>query len=202
MILALAGLMGAASVSASFAAYSRTVELSSGTVIPVKLNQTLSSNHSYRGEPFSATVTSGAVLPAGTKIKGEVLAAHPLSGKNPGTLDLAFRDFIYPNGHTSAISGSPISLDGKSVTRTSNGRFVAKPGHKTNRLTYVGYGAGAGLLVSALTHGNTIKDTAIGGGLGYLFGALQKSGSRPNNVTLKAGTKLGVRLNRSTRALR
>ena len=123
--------------------------------------------------------------------------AHAKKDNDPGVLDLAFRTLRLPDGHSYPIEGSLIGLDNKSVEKRDDGRLVAKPGHTTDRLTYVGYGAGAGLIVGLLTkHG--LEDTAIGGGLGYLFGALQKGGSKQaRDVDLKVGSELGVRLDRS-----
>jgi hypothetical protein len=105
-----------------------------------------------------------------------------------------------PGGKKTNIDGSPVGLDSKSVSTDSNGRIVAKPGAKDKRLTYVGYGAGAGALVSILGGGHRIvEDAAIGGALGYLAGALDKSGSKQkNNVLLTKGTGIGVVLHRET----
>jgi len=128
-------------------------------------------------------------------VEGVVRDARSQRDKDPGVLDLEFRRLRFPDGKSYAIEGSLIGLDNKSVEKRSDGRLVAKPGHKTDRLTYVGYGAGAGLIVGLLTkHG--LEDTLIGGGLGYLFGSLQKGGSDPKDVSLKQGTELGVRLDR------
>jgi hypothetical protein len=59
----------------------------------------------------------------------------------------------------------------------------------------VGYGAGAGLIIGLLTK-RPLEDALIGGGLGYLFGALQKGHSDARDVSLKPGTEFGVRLDR------
>src|SRR5262249_38253309 len=130
----------------------------------------------------------------GTKIEGVVTTAKVQHDKDPGVLELSFRRLRLPNGRSYPITGSLIGLDNKSVNKTSDGRLIAKPGHQTDRLTYVGYGAGAGLLISLFTH-KTLENTLLGAGLGYLFGSLQKS--NPSNVNLKSGTELGVRLDRS-----
>lgn len=193
-LLSWAAIMGAS-------AQTRTTSLEAGSVLPVKLDDALSSNNSRKGDTFTATIrndtdTEYYRLPTGTRVEGVVRDARPKQDKDPGVLDLEFRRLRFPDGKSYAIEGSLIGLDNKSVEKRSDGRLVAKPGHKTDRLTYVGYGAGAGLIVGLLTkHG--LEDTVIGGGLGYLFGSLQKGGSNsPNNVTLKQGTELGVRVDR------
>lgn len=179
----------------------RAMTLSAGTVIPVKLNDRLSSNESNKGDTFTATVTSeggaSSGVPVGTKVDGYVRQVRAKSGKEPGMIDLAFTRLTLPNGRSYSIDGSPIALDNKSVSH-KNGRLIAKPGHGgPNRLTYVGIGAGAGLLVNILAHRKgTLLDTLIGAGAGYGIGSLIKGGSSARDVDLGSGTKLGVRLER------
>ncbi len=181
---------------------SRAVRLDAGSVIPVRLNDTLSSLDSRKGQTFTATIRGEStqsdvtILPSGTTVDGVVKGVRSQQGKDPGVLDVAFRRVHLPDGRSFAIDGSLIGLDNKSVDRRSDGSLVAKPAHKNDRLTYVGYGAGAGLIVGLLTK-HTLEDAVIGGGLGYLFGSLQKGHSDARDVNLKAGTELGVRLDSS-----
>jgi len=177
----------------------RSVVLDAGTVLPARLNDTLSSQDSRRGDSFTATLQTKDgdyynQLPDGTRIEGIVETARPQEGKNPGVLEMKFQRLRFPDGRSVPINGSLIGLDNKSVTRTDDGRLIAKPNHRNDRLTYLGYGAGAGLIIGALTK-HTFEDTLLGAGLGYLFGSVQKgNNSNPSNVTLKPGTQLGVRL--------
>ena len=197
-LAAFTALAGAALWPAGAAGHARRYVLDPGTVLPVRLDNTLSSKDSHAGDVFTATLTDpeASSLPAGTKVEGEVRSAQPRHGKQPGTLDLAFERVVLPGSRAYNIDGSVIGLDDKSVKYTSNGRMIATPSHRNDRLTYVGIGAGAGLLVSVLTHRkSTFTDTLLGGGLGFLYGALQKGHSNTRDVTLKSGTKVGVRLN-------
>ena len=182
--------------------YGDRVTLNAGTVIAVKLDNELSSNNSNKGDKFTATVKEGSNsndpygFPSGTQITGIVRAVQPKTDKKPGTLDLTFQRLVIPNGQSYSLDGSLIGLDNKSVSRGANGRLTAKSAHRTDRLTYVGYGAGAGLLVNVLTHRKgTLTDTAVGAGLGYLLGSLIKDKSKVNDVSLKEGSEMGVRLN-------
>ncbi len=199
--------VGSAAVTATLsiapvaAQTTRTITLESGTVIPVKLRDTLSSTDSRKGDRFRATLESEDAarslrLPLGSFIEGTVTAVRPMEGKEPGVIALSFDRVVLPNESTYAIHGSLIGLDNKSVSRESNGRLVAKPDQKNKTLMYAGFGAGAGLLIGALTKGNTILDTLIGGGLGYLLGTQDKSRGAPRDVVLKPNTELGVRLDR------
>jgi hypothetical protein len=170
-------------------------------VIPFRLNDSLSSNGSNKGDQFSATMQGNGGgdyvgLPSGTTVEGHVSSVRRKTNKAPGVLGLAFDRIRLPNGNAFVVHGSVIGLDGKSVVN-QNGRYVAKPGSKTSDLQFIGIGAGAGALVSIVTKGNFLVDTVIGGALGYGASRLQKSPSKFNNVTLKEGTKFGMRLNRS-----
>jgi hypothetical protein len=175
-----------------------------GTVFPVKLQRELNSKKNEKGDRFKAVVKADADgysgLPEGTIVEGVVLQAKAKAGKEPGVLDLAFRSIQLPSGKTYDIDGSVIGLDNKSVERTSDGRLVAKKKGKNNRLVYAGYGAGAGALVGLLAGGKLkLENILIGGALGYLAGSLEKGKSEVNDVTLKEGTEMGVRLERSVR---
>lgn len=190
-----------AQIAPAFAQGNRSVVLESGTVIPVKLRDTLSSLDSRKGDRFMATLQSDEAarsldLPRGTSIEGTVASVRPMQGKDPGVISLRFNRVVLPNESSFPIQGSLIGLDDKSVTHSENGRLVAKSDQKNKTLMYAGYGAGAGLLLGALTKGNAILDTLLGGGLGYLFGTLDKSKGDPKEVTLKPGTEMGVRLDK------
>jgi hypothetical protein len=177
----------------------RAVTLPAGTVIPVKLDDTLNSRDNREGDSFTATLESGrddAGLPVGTKVQGVIHEAIPSRNGKPGVLDVDFRRIIFPDGTERTLDASVISLDNKSINRGDNGRLVARSSNANNeRLKWVGIGAGAGLLLSTLTKGNTLLDTLLGGGAGYLYNELQRKGA--GDVNLKAGTEMGVKLNRS-----
>jgi len=179
----------------------RNASLEVGTVLPARLTQELRSDTARAGDKFTATLSpdyDSDRLPQGTVFQGVVVRAEPQRNKEPGLLELDFRRMRLPDGHSYPMEGAVIGLDNKSVEHGENGQLIAKPGKRTDRLTYVGYGAGAGLLVSVLTGSkNTFRDTLLGGGLGYLFGALEKGNTRPRNVVLKSGTELGVRIDQN-----
>jgi len=198
-VTALVASMTMSSLNGAMAA--RTLRLDAGSVIPVRLNDTISSTESRKGDSFTTTVKSDNTsdnygLPSGTKIEGIVQDVRPMKDKDPGILDVSFQRIRLPDGHSYSIDGSLIGLDSKSVDRKSDGRLVAKPSHKNDRLTWVGYGAGAGLIVGLLTK-HTLEDTLLGGLLGYGAGALQKGHTDARDIVLKPGTEMGVRLDRT-----
>lgn len=172
------------------------------TVIPVKLDTELSSNESRQGDKFTASLdaTTGvyANLPAGTKVEGRVVTAKKQSEGQPGMLELSFDRLIMPNGESQDISGTLISLNDKGLKKEDDGRLVATGKSKDNRGVYAGYGAGAGLLLGVLSGDNTkgnVTKTLLGGLLGLGAGELERNQrGKPSNVSLKEGTKFGVRL--------
>ncbi len=176
--------------------YGRMITLPAGTVIPVTLDTPLSSSNSRPGDRFTATVQNGsdnAGLPDGTRIEGVVRDAIPAANNQPGIVDMDFRRIVFPNGDSQPINASVTSLDSKSVQHTSEGRLVATNNNRNQNLKWVGIGAGAGLLLGAVTKGNTLLDTLLGAGAGYLFGQTQNN-RHPSDVKLAQGTQFGVRL--------
>lgn len=174
----------------------REIAIQDGTVIPVTLDEEISSNTARQGDRFTTTVRSNddyMGLPIGTKIEGRVVAAKAKEGRNPGMLELDFRRVMLPDGRVVAMDGSLIGLDDKSVNRDSNGVYTARSDKKDERIVYAGYGAGAGLLVGLLTK-KPLEGALLGGVLGYLFGEVQRNQERAADVRLRRGTEFGVRL--------
>jgi hypothetical protein len=184
------------SLTAAQAAPHRVV-LPAGSVIPVRLDQSLSSKTARTGERFTATVRYGrddAGLPEGSRVEGVVREALRSEEGKPGVLDLDFRRMVMPGGETRTLTGSLIALDAKSVKSTESGRLVATSDKSKDRLKFIGIGAGAGLLIGALTKGNTLTDMLLGAGAGYLYNEFKKE--KPGDVNLKSGTEFGIRLDR------
>jgi len=179
------------------------IVLDPGTVIPVTLNDELSSSRSQVGDRFTANVDTSRdaynSLLNGAVIEGVVRDVEPQSGKDPGTLKVAFTRLRLLDGSSAVISGTATSLDSKNLTVDSNGLFTAKSGTKDQSLTYAGIGAGAGALISLLGGGKLkIEDLLIGGGLGYVAGQIMKQQNQQvHDVDLKPGTPMGVLLGNS-----
>jgi len=193
---AIVGIAAMMALSSLAGAQIRRDTIPAGTVVPVQLDQPLSSRSSNSGERFMATVKSGsddAGLPAGTRIEGVVRNAVSSGEGKPGVLDVAFRRIIFPNGTSQNITASVYSLNGKDVTRR-DGRLVASGNKSQDQLKWVGIGAGAGLLLSQVVKGNTLLDILLGAGGGYLYSQTQNK--RAGDVSLNSGTEFGVRFDR------
>lgn len=180
----------------------KRVILPDNTVIPVKLNDKLTSTGSYRGETFTATVVANGdnyygTIPEGAKVIGHVSAVHAMENGKPALIDLEFDRLTFPNGHTVPIDGELASLDADYVQRNANGVLMVKPDAKKEsdkRMVFAGYGAGGGLLVGLLTH-KPLEGAILGGVLGYLAGLAANTQNKPvSNITLSPGTEMGVRI--------
>ncbi len=180
--------------------------LHNNEVIPLTLDQRLSTIDNRKGDTFSATVrTNGDSyqgLPAGTRVEGHIAAIHPMRADRPAILDLAFDRIVFPSGRSMSVDGTLISLDGRHVYTNGNGVIVARrsASAQDQRMVYAGYGAGAGLLVGVLSK-RPLEDTILGGALGYIAGQVQHDQRQSmTEITLDPGTTMGVRLSHDTSA--
>jgi len=182
--------------------YGRTADseaLPVGTVLKVRLDDRLNSAEARAGQRFTATVRpaeDNSGLPDGTRVEGIVRSASAASKDKPGVLDVDFTALSFPNGRSYPITGSLTSLDSKSVERSANGRLVSKRDSKSDKMKFIGYGAGAGALIGLLTKGNLLTNALLGAAGGYLYGQLNKDKQNGGyrNVDLKEGSEFGVRL--------
>lgn len=181
------------------ASQTRSVVLPSGTVIPVRLDRQLSSETARSGDRFTVTVRTGdgdSEMPEGTHIEGIVRESQPSRDGKPGVLDLDFNRMVTSGGQKRPLSGSLIALNGKGVKTSDAGRLVATEDKGKDRLKFIGIGAGGGLLIGALTKDKEILNTLLGAGAGYLYNEFANK-PKPGDVSLKAGTEFGIRLDRS-----
>jgi len=177
----------------------RRIVLNSGTVLPVKLDQSISSRDTQTGDRFTATLESGYnELPAGTRVVGAIREVIPARSGKPGVVDMDFRQIEMPDGQRFPIDGSLISLDNKNVIRHADGTIEARAGSSKNndRLKWVGIGAAGGLIVGALTKQNTLLSLLLGAGAGYLYNEVGNNKNKSGDVSIKEGTQFGVRLDR------
>jgi hypothetical protein len=127
-----------------------------GSMLEIRLNQTLSSANNRGGDTFDATlaqpvvVNNKVVIPEGAALSGQVVEAIP-SGhlKTPAAL---------------AVTLSSVEVNGKTygLTTSTVGRRAAS--HKKHNAKWIAGGAAGGALLGALLGGG--KGAAIGAGLG------------------------------------
>jgi hypothetical protein len=174
------------------------LNFNTGDVIPVTLNDKISSKDSHNGDTFTATVDSdkpGYRRLSGDTITGHVTDVHKSRHNKPGTISVEFDKLTTQDGKTYNIDGSPIGLDDNSVKTNDDGTFVAKSTEKKKTLQYAGIGAGAGAILGILGGGGIRLGTILlGGALGAGAGELSKGKKQSHDVYLDPGTKLGVQL--------
>ena len=175
------------------------ITLPAGTVISAKLDDTLSSKTSHKGDLFSGRVNEGkddAGLPIGTRVEGVVMDVQKSVNGKPGYVDVDFRRLVFPGEEMHTINASLYSLDSKSIKRDVDGRLTSSGDRGKDRAKWIGIGAGAGAVISVLTKGSTLQNLIIGAGLGYLFNEYANKPA-PGDVDLKPGAAFGVRLNKA-----
>jgi hypothetical protein len=175
------------------------LDYNAGDVIPVTLNDKISSANSNVGDTFTATVATdqpGYHRLSGDTIVGHVTDVHRSRHNKPGELGVEFDKLTTQDGKSFDIDGSPVGLDDNSVTTNSDGTFEAKNREKKKTLQYAGIGAGAGAVLGILGGGGLRLGTILlGSAIGAGIGEASHGKKQSHDVFLDPGTKIGVELN-------
>ncbi len=184
VFLSIAGCQSA-SVSADTAAPPRVpVVAPAGSVLRVRLDQTLDTERNRPGDRFTSVlefplVADGKeILPKGTIIQGHVLYARA-SGRLKGRAELSL------TLDSCELSGSLIPLSTSTVVRVS-GR------HRKRNWTLIGGGSGAGALTGGLVAGPV--GALVGAGSGAAVGTVGATISGKKQVSMPAETAVGFTL--------
>ena len=174
----------------------------SGTVMRVRMNQTISSKTAAVGSTFTTTVTEPVystngivVIPTGSVVTGRVTTVKPAAnGGKVGQIDASFVSVRLPNGRNRSINGSLTDLtDGKT---TSDNEGTASGGKMNNRkVIFIGGGGVGGAILGGAIGGG--KGAAIGAILGAGGGFLGDRYTKGKEAEVKSGTQFGIFLNQS-----
>ncbi len=155
-----------------------------GTIITVRLGESVGSKISQTGQTFSATIASAVqvdgntVIPAGAAASGVVADAKPLGRfKGGAVLQLKLTAIN--------IHGSDASVETSSVVRTATGK-----GKRTGAM--IGGGAGLGAIIGGIAGGG--KGAAIGALAGAGAGTAGTAFTGNKDVVLPAESALSFKL--------
>lgn len=160
------------------------VELSKGTPIYVRLQQSISSESAQTGQDFAAVldeplvVNGRTIAPEGSEVRGRVVAVRK-SGHlhNAGYLRLTL---------------SSIALNGKNLPIETTSLFVEGGSFGNRNVAFIGGGAGGGALIGALAGGG--KGALIGSVAGAAGGTAAAYVTGKKEVGFAAERRIGFRL--------
>ena len=165
---------------------SRQATLKAGTLVAVRLQDSLSSARNHPGDTFIATldaplVVDGLVLAEkGARVDGKVVETQQ-AGRVKGLASLALE-----------LTGVSLS-DGQRVSLTTDSFTKMGPETHGADAAKIGGGAALGAIIGAIAGGG--KGAAIGAGAGGAAGTGTVLGTRGKPAVLPSETKISFRLN-------
>jgi len=163
---------------------SEVTVIPSGTVIVVRLGDTLSSKNSQAGQGFSATVAEPVVVDGKTVIEqGAAARGTVVDAKGMGHFKGGAR--LQVRLDSVAINGKEHQIETTAFSRTLKGKGKRSAG-------FIGGGAGAGALIGALAGGG--KGAAIGAAAGAGAGTAGAAFTGNKDIVLQAESALTFKL--------
>jgi peptidoglycan hydrolase-like protein with peptidoglycan-binding domain len=162
------------------------VLLPEGTVLTVRTEAGLNSSAVQVGQTFNTlisepvTVEGYSLLPAGTRIQGQVSVVRPATSQNSGIIGIEFNQLTLPNGRAVTIDGKLTSTDPAERRQIET---QADP-----RVVLVGGRRGVGAAIAGIG--------ATGDPVSGVLGALGSILSKGADVNVPAGTTMAVQLER------
>jgi hypothetical protein len=164
------------------------VTLTAGTLLPVRLGETLSSEKNKDGDTFTATLDRPLVIDGfvvaerGARLEGRVIEVDR-AGRVRGVahLGIALVSLTTADGQRIPLRTEPFRKDGAKET----GRDAAK----------IGAGAAIGAAIGAIAGGG--RGAAIGAGVGGAAGTGTVMATRGKAAELPVETRISFRVNES-----
>jgi hypothetical protein len=162
-----------------------TVTLASGMAVPIRLAETVSTDHNYTGDTFRATLDQPIIMNGyiiadkGSKVLGRIVEADkPGRVKGAGQLILALTQI-------NTTDGQRVAIQTESWTK-------AAPNTRRRDAEEIGGGAALGAIIGALAGGG--KGAAIGAGAGGAAGTAVDLSSRGKPAEVPVETHLTFHL--------
>jgi hypothetical protein len=179
-----------------------TVEVPSGTSIPLVLHNGISTHSAKVGDPvyfetlFPIMINGRVAIPAGSYVGGEVTESkRPGRVKGRGELMIKLNTLILTNGYMVSLNAVPRSAGtGGRETVDNEGKVIGdsdKAGDVGTVAKTTAAGAGIGGLAT-----QSVKGVGIGAGVGAAAGLVAVLLTRGPDAELPRGTTVDVTLNR------
>ncbi len=179
-----------------------TTTISDGTILRLRLENTISTRTSRQGDRFTATVTepiyvpgsSEIAIPIGTKVAGVVTQVErPGRVKGTAQLHMRYETLTPPGGPEYPLQATTSGLQDKNKAKVDEGEGSVKGPKSTGRDTAEVAGGGAlGAIIGGIAGGG--KGAGIGAAIGAgagLGGVLMQRGKE---IDLPSGTSMEIRL--------
>lgn len=171
------------------------VLIRSNAVVPVVMESDLSFKESRSGDRFFARVRDPRDFPEGTRLEGRIVSMQRQRGSQPAAMDLEFVAALLPDGGSAPISAVPIALDSKYLSRTRDGRIVAKKG-ALRKDQYVWGGVIGGAVLGSIIGRKTFEGAVVGALAGII---VAESQAKQEDMALRRGTEIGALFDREAR---
>ncbi|MGA9183718.1 MAG: hypothetical protein WBF14_13585 [Candidatus Acidiferrales bacterium] len=188
-----AGLLAALNVTSTRAQVHNSFTVPQWTSLRIRMDDTLTTEDSMEGDPFSATVMDQGVY-QDARVYGTIQTIDQ-SGRFRGhtTMILVFNRLMMPDGRRAPISAEIVKL-----YHAPSGEFVdvegaiESGGRGKNTFIHTGVGAGAGALLGGIFGGG--RGAGIGSIVGGLAGLGTTGFSGPQDIRLDRGLEMLIRI--------